>query len=31
LRERNWEPAAEASEASIPGLVDACIRLLRPR
>jgi uroporphyrinogen-III synthase len=31
LRERKWEPAAEASEASIAGLVDACIRLLRPR
>ncbi|HEY4049737.1 MAG TPA: uroporphyrinogen-III synthase [Acidobacteriaceae bacterium] len=28
LRERDWEPAAQASEPSIPGLVEACVRLL---
>jgi uroporphyrinogen-III synthase len=31
LREHNWEPAAQASEANIPGLVEACIRLLSAR
>jgi uroporphyrinogen-III synthase len=28
LREHDWAPAAEASEASIPSLVEACVRLL---
>ena len=28
LRQQQWEPAAEAANYDIPGLVDACVRLL---
>jgi uroporphyrinogen-III synthase len=30
LRQHRWEPAAEALKSDIPGVVDACIKLLAP-
>jgi len=30
LREHRWEPASEALKSDIPGVVDACIKLLAP-
>ncbi len=30
LREHNWEPSSEAARSDIPGLVEACERLLSP-